>query len=173
MELWRQLRSRTFALFALSVVLCLIRARDQPSLDVHLGGTTANIVPGDLALVGLVTVSLAEIARKGFSRRARAVAVFTIAFCLVLLGTAAANGTAAFVSGVKLCELAVLALAAMLFVRTRGRLEALADLLIVFTVAADAFGLVRFVEGGGGRQPSFLGEHDFAAIATLPLCYGL
>jgi hypothetical protein len=61
----------------------------------------------------------------------------------------------------------------MLLVRDRARLEAVADLLILFTIAADIFGLVRFVSSGGGRQPSFLGDHDFAAIATLPLCYGL
>jgi hypothetical protein len=47
------------------------------------------------------------------------------------------------------------------------------DVLILFTLAADAVGLVKFVTGGGGRQASFLGEHDFAALATLPLLYGL
>ena len=38
---------------------------------------------------------------------------------------------------------------------------------------AGAAGAVMFVTGGGGRQASFLGEHDFAALATLPLLYGL
>ncbi len=46
-------------------------------------------------------------------------------------------------------------------------------MLLLFTLAADGVGLVRFVTGGGGRQASFLGEHDFAALATLPLLYGL
>lgn len=173
MELWRQLRSGRFALFAVALVLCLLRARDQPAVHVGLGGTTADVAPADAALLALLVVSLAEVARRGFPRGARAVAAFAVAFGLVLLGTAATNGAAALVSGVKLCELAVLALAAVLLVRSRARLEALADVLILFALAADAFGLVRFVEGGGGRQPSFLGEHDFAAIATLPLCYGL
>jgi hypothetical protein len=173
MELWRQLRSLPFAAFAVAVVLTLLRARDQPSVGVAVGSTTADVVPADLALLVLFVLSLVEVRRRGFARAARSVAAFTIVFCLVLLGTAAANGATAFVAGVKLCELTVLALAAMLVVRTRSRLDALADLLILFTIAADVFGVIRFIEGGGGRQPSFLGEHDYAAIATLPLCYGL
>jgi hypothetical protein len=173
MELWRQLRSPTFAVFALSVVLTLLRARDQPSFGLAFGSTTADIAPEDLALLALLVLSLVEVGRHGFARCARTVAGFTIVFCLVLIGTAAANGATAFVAGVKLCELTILALAAMLLVRTRSRLEAVADLLILLTIAADAIGVIRFISGGGGRQPSFLGEHDYAAIATLPLCYGL
>ena len=46
-------------------------------------------------------------------------------------------------------------------------------MLLLFTIAADTVGVVRFVENAGGRQASFLGEHDFAALATLPLLYGI
>jgi len=77
------------------------------------------------------------------------------------------------VSGVKVVELAALALGAALLVRTRAQLEAIVDVLVLFTIAADAVGVVQFLGGGGGRQASFLGEHDFAALATLPLLYGL
>jgi hypothetical protein len=94
-------------------------------------------------------------------------------FCLWLLVTAATNGATAFVSGAKVVELVALALGALAFLRARPQLDALADVLILFTLVADAVGVVKFVTGGGGRQASFLGEHDFAALATLPLLYGL
>jgi hypothetical protein len=66
----------------------------------------------------------------------------------------------------------VLGLGVYALLRTASLLEALVDVLLLFTVVADVVGLVKFVTGGGGRQSSFLGEHDFAALATLPLLYG-
>lgn len=173
MELWRQLRDRRFALFVATVALCLIRARDQPSVELGIGGTTAAIVPGDIALLGLTVVALAVIAKRGLGREAWPSLIAAALFCLWVLATAATNGATAFVSGAKVVELAALALGALAFVRRRSQLDALADLLILFTLVADAVGVVKFITGGGGRQPSFLGEHDFAALATLPLLYGL
>jgi hypothetical protein len=173
MELWRQLRDARFALFLATVALCLIRARDQPSIDVGIGGTTAAIVPADIALVALAVVALAAISKRGLDRAAWPAAISAALFCAWLLGTAAVNGATAFVSGAKVVELVALAVGAIAFVRLRSQLDALADVLIVFTLIADVVGVVKFVTGGGGRQASFLGEHDFAALATLPLLYGL
>jgi hypothetical protein len=173
LELWRQLRDARFALFLVTVALCLIRARDQPSLDVGIGGTTASIVPADIALVALALAALAVIAKRGLERSAWPAVIAAALFSLWLLATAAANGATAFVSGAKVVELVALAFGALALLRTRRQLDALTDLLILFTLVADAFGIVKFVTGGGGRQASFLGEHDFAALATLPLLYGL
>jgi hypothetical protein len=173
LELWRQLRDARFALFLATVGLCLIRARDQPSIDVNIGGTTASIVPADIALVALALVALAAIAKRGLERSAWPAVITAALFCLWLLATAAANGATAFVSGAKLVELAALAVGALAFLRRRPQLDALADTIVLFTLVADAVGVVEFVTGGGGRQGSFLGEHDFAALATLPLLYGL
>jgi hypothetical protein len=173
LELWRQLRDARFALFLATLALCLIRSRDQPSLDVSIGGTTASIVPTDIALVVLALVALAAIAKRGLERSAWPAIVTAALFSLWLLGTAAANGATAFVSGAKVVELVALALGAVVLLRTRRQFDAVTDLLILFTLVADAVGIVKFVAGGGGRQASFLGEHDFAALATLPLLYGL
>jgi hypothetical protein len=173
LELTRQLRDTRFALFLAAVALCLIRARDQPSIDVSIGGTTASIVPADLVLLALALVALVVLARRGLERAAWPAAITGALFCLWLLATAAANGAAAFVSGAKVVELAALALGAIAFLRARAQFDALADVLILFTLVADVVGVVKFVSGGGGRQASFLGEHDFAALATLPLLYGL
>jgi len=68
MELWRQLRDGRFAFFVATVALCLIRARDQPSIDVGIGGTTAAIVPADVALIALAVVALAVISKRGIDR---------------------------------------------------------------------------------------------------------
>ena len=173
LELSWQLRDRRFALFLVTVALCLIRARDQPSIDVGIGSTTARIVPADIALVVLAVVALAAISKRGLERAAWAAAISGTLFCVWLLATAVVNGASAFVSGAKVVELVALALGAIAFIRVRPQLDALAELLILFTLVADVVGVVKFISGGGGRQPSFLGEHDFAALATLPLLYGL
>jgi hypothetical protein len=173
LELSRQLRDGRFALFLVTVALCLIRARDQPSIDVGIGSTTATIVPADVALVVLAVVSLAALSKRGLERAAWAATISGTLFCAWLLATAVVNGATAFVSGAKVVELVALALGAIAFIRGRAHLDALAELLILFTLVADVVGVVKFISGGGGRQPSFLGEHDFAALATLPLLYGL
>jgi O-Antigen ligase len=173
MALWRELRSWTSALLLVALAFALIRARDQPGVEVGLGGTTATVVPGDLLLAALAVVSVVLLARRRLDRVAIAALVSGAAFALVLLGTAMANGAGAVVAGLKLLELGALALGAIAIVRSEETLESIVDLLLLFTIAADLYGLVEFVHGGGGRQSSFLGEHDFAALASLPLLYGL
>jgi hypothetical protein len=170
-ELWRQLRSPAFALLVVAAGLSFVRARDQPSVDLGIGGTTVSIVPGDVALVALAIVAVVALTREPIG--ARAVVLAAAAFCALVLVTGATNGATAFVSAGKFVELSALGLGALALVRTRARLEALVEFLILFTAAADVYALVEFIRAGGGRQASFLGEHDFAALATMPLVYGL
>ena len=173
MALWSQLRSPRLALLLGTLALCLVRARDQPGLDVGIGGTTATIVPADLALAALAVTAVSELARHGVPRSAWPALAWAALFCTLVLTTGARNGAAAFVSGTKLVELSALGLGTLALVTAKQHLEAIVDVLLLFTLAADAIGLTQFVTGGGGRQSSFLGEHDFAALATLPLLYGL
>jgi hypothetical protein len=172
MALWSQLRSRRQALLLITVAICLIRARNQPGFDVGVGGTTATIVPGDVALAALAVVSLVDLGRRRIPKAVWPTIVSAVAFCVLIIGTGAANGASALVSGVKVVELSALGLGAFTLLRESDQIEALVDVLLLFTIAADLIGLARFVSGGGGRQASFLGEHDFAALATLPLLYG-
>jgi len=173
MALWSELRSPTAALLYATVALCLIRSRDQPSVEITLHGTTASIVPGDVALLALAVAAIGALARMTLPRVAWAVIVTAAVFCGLVVGTALGNGSAAVVAAVKVSELAALGLGLLAFLRGERRVEALADVLILFTAAAGVVGVVKFVTGGGGRQASFLGEHDFAALATLTLLYGL
>jgi O-antigen ligase len=173
MALWPQLRVPRIALLLVTIAVCLVRARDQPSVDIPMGGTTASIVPGDVLLVALALVAVTELVRRGVPRVARPAALAAAGFCGLIFVTAATNGAAALVSGTKLVELAALALGAATLLRTRDELDAVVDVLLLFTIAADIVGIVKFLESAGGRQASFLGEHDFAALAALPLLYGL
>ena len=54
----RQLRSPRLALLLGALALCLVRPVDQPGVDVGIGGTTATIVPADLALAALAVVAV-------------------------------------------------------------------------------------------------------------------
>jgi hypothetical protein len=171
--LWSELRSPRVALLLVTLGLCHVRARDQPGLAIGFGSTTARFVPADLALVALAATSLVLFAQRGLARETWSAFAAALAFCGLILATAAFNGSEAFVSGAKLVELAALAAGVVAIVQSRRQVEAVVDVLLLFTIAADVIGLGRFVLSGGGRQASFLGEHDFAALATLPLVYGL
>lgn len=173
MALWSQLRSPRLALLLVALAFCLIRARDQPGLDVAFGSTTATIVPADLLLAALALVAIAELIRRRVPRSTALGLGSAAVFALLVLATGAANGAVAFVSGAKLVELAALGLGTYALVRSREHIEAIVDVLLLFTIVADVVGIVLFLRGGGGRQSAFLGEHDFAALATLPLLYGL
>lgn len=172
MALWPQLRSPRFALLLAATAVCLIRARDQPSVHVAVGGTDASIVPGDILLAALAIVAVATVVRDGLPRELWFTIAAATAFSAIVVVSGLLNGSTAVVSAVKVTELAALGLGAAVLVRTRRQLEGVVDVLLLFTIAADAVGVVRFITAGG-RQASFLGEHDFAALATLPLLYGL
>jgi hypothetical protein len=173
MALWSQLRSPRFALLLVTLALSLIRANDQPGVDIGFGGTTATVVPGDLALAALAVVALVELVRHPPPRVTWLALGSAVVFCLLVVLTGAANGATAFVTGTKLTELAALGLGTFALVHRKEQLEAIVDVLLLYILVADGIGLVKFVTGGGGRQASFLGEHDFAALATLVLIYGL
>jgi O-antigen ligase/polysaccharide polymerase Wzy-like membrane protein len=173
MALWPELRSRTGALLAAALALSLIRARDQPGFDVAFGGTTATIVPLDLVLAVLLVVAAVMLVRAQPVSLALAALGCGAVFAALVLATAAANGAAPLVAAVKIVELAALGAGAVVLVRREGALEAIVDVLLLFTLAGDVVGLVQFFRDGGGRQAAFFGEHDFAAVAILPLLYGL
>ena len=174
MALWAELRFAPTALLLVTVAVCLVRAPDQPGVNIGFGSTTARVVPGDLLLVALAIVAFTAIARHGLPRSVWLPLAIGGVLCVLVLATSAPNGATAFVAGAKFVELAAVGLGVVVLLRRRSQLEAvIVDVLILFTLAADLYGIERFIVDGGGRQSSFLGEHDFAALATLPLVYGL
>jgi hypothetical protein len=54
-----------------------------------------------------------------------------------------------------------------------GRLRVLFAVVVAFATVATTWGLVGFLTADQGRQASFMGEHDLAALATLAAAVGL
>ena len=160
-----------FAALLLTTALALVRTTDQPGAEIDLAGTTLRIVPVDLACAAFAIVLL-TVCRHELASACRRHPVLTgaaAAFSLWLLATALVNGATAFVAGVKVVEYVVIGAGVITLVDDDERLGRLLDLLLAVTILADAVGLYDYVVHGAGRVDSFLGTHDFAALATLPL----
>jgi O-antigen ligase len=161
-----------FTIFLVTVALCLVRARDLPSVEVDVAGTGISIGPADVAL--LLTGILAVV-RLRSQRRFPAAAVLGAAalFAALVVATAIPNGARAFVAAAKLVELGALTLGAAAFLDRREHMAALVTVIVGFVGVASAWAAIAFVGAGGGRQASFVGEHDLAALATMALAVGL
>ena len=161
-----------FCVFLVTVVLTLLRGRDLPELGFQVAGTLVAVGPADVGL--LVTGVLTAIRL----RQTRALPSWQLvaaagAFATAVLVSSLPNGSGAVVTAGKLAEGAVLTLAAAVVLDSRRRLAALLTLLVGFACVAVGWAAIDFIGAGGGRQGSFVGEHDLAAIATLALVVGL
>jgi len=161
----------------------------QPGFSVHTGGANEHIVLSDLVLLAVGAAALWAGIRRGFAPL-RAGWPIWIAGGVFLLDVGAgsvypklwASGYHASthaVTAAKFAEYALLALAVPLLVRTRRDVELLAVTLIAWSVAATVAGLAQIFGAdileawtAGRRQPSFLGQHDFASLsgAALAIC---
>jgi len=160
-----------FAALLLTTALALVRTTDQPGASIGLSGTTVRIVPVDLVCAAFALVLL-TVCRRELLAACRRHPVLTAAaagFCLWLLATALVNGATAFVAGVKVVEYSVIGAGVITLVDDDERFGRVLDLLLAVTIVADVFGLYDYAVHGAGRVDSFLGTHDFAALATLPL----
>jgi O-antigen ligase len=155
----------------------------QPSVTLPLGGDGAQVALSDVVVLAVALAAVRAGRRLGFAplSAGRWVLVATGVLLLFIgLGTL----TPVLVdrdyglldhafTALKLAEYVVLALAVPLLVRSRADLRLVLGVMIVWTAAASAvavlqfFGLVREFRGyrPGQREPSFLGYHDFAALA--------
>lgn len=160
-----------FGLFASTLAVTLIRSTDLPAVTFTAGGADVDVGPADVALLALA-VCVAFAGREAFTHRLREHPVLLgsiAAFALWLAISAVPNGSSAIASAGKVAEYAVLSAATLVVLTTSRRVESLFDLLLAVTIAADVVGVVQYIQSGGGRVDAFLGTHDFAAVATLPL----
>lgn len=161
----------SFTLFLVTVLLCLFRARDLPALDLAVAGTSVSVGPADVALV--LTGALG--ARRLLTDRGGGAPWLLVAatvFAALVVASAVPNGATALSAAGKLSLFAGLTLGAAAFLRTRERLEALVELVVVYAAVAVFWGAVGFV-ADTGRQGSFLGEHDLAALSSIAVGAGL
>lgn len=161
-----------FSIFLVTVALCLFPARDLPSIDVPAGATELSLGPADLALV-LTGVLAARRLRVRSPLPSPRLLAGAAAFALLVVVSAIPNGADAVAAAGKLFELAALTLGAAAFLHARERLQALIVVIVGFYAIATAWAAAEFLVEGGGRQASFLGEHDLAALATMVVVVGL
>ena len=141
----------SFLIFLVTVVLCLLRARDLPSATVEISGTEVAVGPADIALVVLTVLALLRLrARRTVS--APALLAVSAGFGALVLLSALPNGAGAITAAGKLAELAALTLGAAVFVDTRERLETLLAVVVVYTCAVVAWAAAEFL-GGRWRPP--------------------
>jgi O-antigen ligase len=176
---------------ALALPVLFLHVDLQPKVTLPLGTDGAEIALSDLAVLAVSLAALQAGRRLGFSPlRAGPWPFAAAAFLLALIAIGTVQPVLldrdyAFLdhalTAAKFAEYALLALAVPLLVRTRHDLRLVLGVLILWTAAAAVvavlqfFGVIPEFRGyrPGGREPSFLGHHDLAALAGAATSIGL
>ena len=178
-------------MLALALPVLFLHVDLQPKVTLPLGSDGAEIALSDLAVLAVSLAALQAGRRLGFSPlRAGPWPFAAAAFLLALIAIGTVQPVLldrdyAFLdhalTAAKFAEYALLALAVPLLVRTRHDLRLVLGVLILWTAAAAVvavlqfFGVIPEFRGyrPGGREPSFLGHHDLAALAGAATSIGL
>ena len=178
-------------MLALALPVLFLHVDLQPKVTLPLGSDGAEIALSDLAVLAVALAALRAGRRLGFSPLRAGVWPFAAAallLALIAIGTVqpvVLDRDYAFLdhalTAAKFAEYMLLALAVPLLVRTRHDLRLVLGVLILWTAAAGVvavlqfFGVIPEFRGyrPGGREPSFLGHHDLAALAGAATSIGL
>lgn len=179
------------ALLAAALPLLFLHARYQPSLELSLGSANADLTLADAAVVAVTLAAIVSGRRDGFAPLRRGVAAYAAAGALLawiavslafpLLRDEPYAWQERLVSAAKFAEYALLAPALPLLLRERRDVRVLVRSLVALCVAATAWAVLQFAgaveafDAGGQwrRAPSFVGIHDFAALAAATLAVAL
>ena len=172
------LRSPVLAL-AVALPIVFVHIRYQPSLVVG-SGTKVTVTLADLAILAVALVTLAVAVRARLRPLRAGLPLWVAGGLFLLYGIARAGNGTHLVSAVKFAEYGVLALAVPVLVRGRNELRLLLWTVALWSAVASIVGLAQFFGAGladgwgaGTRQPSFLGQLDFAALSGMALAAGL
>jgi hypothetical protein len=157
-----------FLVFLATIPLALLRAADLPSVEV--GALDVTVADAFVAVTAVLAAWRMLAERRLPSPALMAAAA---AFAALLFVTAIPNGTDAITSAAKIGGYGALTLGAAAFLVDAERVRALFAVVVLWASAAAAWALVGFVTSDVGRQASFMGEHDLAALATLAAAVGL
>jgi hypothetical protein len=157
-----------FLVFMASVPLALLRSIDLPAVEIGALDVT-------IADVFLAATAILAVVRLLEERRLPSPALLATAaaFAGYLFLSALPNGTDAVTSAAKIGGYGALTLGAAAFLVDGERVRAFFALVVAWATAAAAWALVGFLTSDRGRQGSFMGEHDMAALATLAAAVGL
>ena len=175
---------------AASVPFLFLHATYQPTLSIGAGSTSIDVTLADAAIAATLAAAIARATRDGWEplRRARWLLLFASALVVVgavslatpsLLGEEYDVGVHA-ISVAKFAWYASLLPATVLLVRSARDAVPLLRIVVAWSVAATAVGLLQFLgvvaefEGKrpGQREPSFVGIHDLAALSGAALVIG-
>ena len=178
------------AVLALAVPPLFLHVDWQPGMSLRLGSTSVGIELSDLAVL-MVVATAAWVGRNdGFAVLRRTWPIWAALGALsawvvaaTLYGGVILDGyptTENLVTAAKFVEYALLAPATAVLARRSDDLLLPLTVLVAWCAAAALVGLVQFLGADvldawtpGHRQPSFLGHHDFAALAGAVLLVGL
>src|SRR5918996_431996 len=115
---WRPSRDVPFLILCMAIVLGMLRAPQQPAVDVPFPGTELSLVSTDFAFALLGATIVARLLGKAkLPEPARALTLAGVAFAAWLLVSSALNGVEPLVGAGKLLEYGLVALGAVLFVQ--------------------------------------------------------
>jgi O-antigen ligase len=158
----------SLVVFLVTVPLCLLRAIDQPSVGV--GSIDVTVADVSLAATGVLALRRLRARRR---LPAPPLLAAMAVFVALLLVSALPNGGDALSAAAKIALYSALALGAIAFLDSAARVRVLLGILVLWAGAATAWAAIGFVTSDRGRQASFMGEHDMAALATLAAAIGL
>jgi O-antigen ligase len=181
--------SREALVLAVAIPIIFIHLRYQPKFHVSAGSTSIGVELSDIAVLAVVIAALAAGVQRGWGalRRGKplwiAIALYFLWVTVELaipFGSSGYPGATHAVTAAKFFEYALLAPAVALIVRTVADLRPIVLAVTAWSMLASIVGLIQFfganifVSGAtGGRQLSFLGFHDFAALSSAALLLGV
>lgn len=172
---------------ALCVPLLCIHERYNPDIGIAARSTTVNIAVSDLAVLIIVAAAVraarhggTEPLRRGGLPLIGAAVLIAMVVVATLAGPSLTDGypfASSLVSAAKFAEYGALVVAVPLIVRRRGDAVAVAIALTAIASIAALVGLLQIIGlvgnldnvPAGRRMPSFVGYHDFAALAGTTL----
>src|SRR5262245_17309817 len=150
----------------------MIHVSYQPAFTVGLGSTSARLALSDLVVLAVGAAALVAGVRRGFAPLRAAIPLWAAAAAFLVWILVRTRSTEHLVTAGKFWEYALLAVAVPLVLRTRAERVLVLASLVATSAAASAVAAVQFfgvdVLGAwpaGMRQPSFLGQHDLAALS--------
>jgi hypothetical protein len=183
------LGARRAAVAAAALPFLFLHVEYQPSLSIPFGAATVDVRLSDLAVAVFVGAAIADGRARGFEvlRAGRWVWVAAASLALWVVAGALYGPLVLddypfaenLVTAAKFVEYALLAPAAALLVRTREDLQVFGVMLVAWSALATTVALLQlagldlFGTSDPGRQRSFLGHHDFAALSGATLLLGL
>ncbi len=166
-------------MLAVALPLLFLHIRYQPSFDVDLG-PTATVALSDLAVLAVVVTAVVVALRGGAGRLRAGLPLWVAALAFVLYAVVRARTGTHLVAALKFAEYAALAPAVPLLARRRSDLGLLAWALVAWSAVASFVGLLQLFGvdildswGAGSRQPSFLGQLDFASLSGMAFVLAL